>query len=268
MLGSIRLLVTAWIISLLMMINVHADVYMDFTENLSLVSKLLRNSSSKDKDTERYFVLNSIPVRVHMFTINDDHQRFIRQFLEQTSQDQPIVFSGEPGSFAFMLDYDSLLTDDKKQSETKHSENVLVFAQNRPGSSGSYVTTLEFDQALDFYKLLLDRNVAANCQPRISFDPYPDSQPLFCLSELSSEGMISQTIIYAGHEQHTNRLNHYRANLVQHGFTVQGQSQRILMMADDFVTLALFSYRPEREAGYSVLDIIQINFTKTLGVDG
>lgn len=244
---------------------VGADVYLEFNRNLPIVTQLL--SSARSDAVERYFVMNSVPIRTHVFASDLSHQQLVTDFFNRNYLDQPLVLSGDSWSAAVSADF-KLYLQQKNVEQPIKVESVIVFARARPEQQGSSVTLLQFDQPADILKLMLGDQQSDDCAVDIPLPVWPGAQQLYCLNEMSPKGMVSQTLVYSSRDHGGDRLGYYQRHLAAAGFHTQGESERIVLMADEFISLAIFSYYPEHQAAYAVLDVFQIDFTKTLGADG
>ncbi len=260
-----------WVViySFLLANNANADVYMDFTNTLLSTSELL--GADQNQSRERYIVLNGTPITTRIYQVNLNHQDAIKKLSiellknhnknileEKYTSSTPAATVTEDWSVIYGIDLSQL---GKVVTEKELLNNNYIMLAKKISSNKSMVFDLQFKSVKDMKNLLFTIHEDVGCDEKLAIARYPASRRKFCLTELTSEKVISQVVIYEGLGNPATRISHYQNQLadLNYQFDVvdkQSSNKSILFAANKYSSITVFTYKSKNK----VLDVIQSQF--------
>ncbi|MDH3609710.1 MAG: hypothetical protein OEQ24_10780 [Gammaproteobacteria bacterium] len=258
---------------------VHADVYMDMGDSLFSATQLFQSNGNENR--ERYIVMNGTPITTRVSKINKSPLDVIDEIYKikiqeyhsihalntnsrQQSTIPPFVLINEDWSAIFKIDTNQIMKENENNIENSDNvngiDNYIVLARKNAGDH-SYVYELKFDHALDIFNVLLEQEGDVECSNDEIINRYPTSRRKFCLTELTSEKVISNIIIYEGNGDPAMRMVHYKEELDRLNYQLEALNnistdRSILFAKNGNKNLTIFTYRSEEK----VLDILQSQY--------
>lgn len=251
--------------------SVDADIYIDFSDTLISTSELL--GANGDRSKERYIILNGVPITTKIYNINLKHNHAIEKLSNEANKVDYKAGMDDNNSMLLGLEPTVVVT---KNWSAIYKINLEQFSSDklRKNTVGNYITLakkislnqsmiieLVFEDANDMKKLLFDVEEEVKCEEVLNIQRFPASRRKFCLTEVTSEKISSQIIIFEGGGNPGVRINHYNNELAELGYRTDvidrnSSDKSILFASNNFSNTTIFTYKSNNK----VLDIIQSHF--------
>lgn len=255
-------------VSCLIFNSASADVYMDFTNTLLSTAELL--GADESQSSERFIILNGVPITTKIYQVNLNHQVAIEKLsnellkkhnnnLEQKeSIVPPAAMATEDWSAVYNLSLNQL---EREVSENEYLNSNYITLAKEIAVNKSLIVDLKFENVSDMKNILFTMHEDVGCNEKLTIKRYPASRRKFCLTELTSEKVISQVVIFEGLGDPVKRITHYQNELanLDYRFDVvdkQASNKSILFAASEFSNTTIFTYKSNNK----VLDVIQSQF--------